>query len=275
MSFLDSGSGDIKRTFTDGILSRATERFAQGKRVGYGRRPRRVTMVETTWRAALAEFVASFAFVLIGMGSAIVAGPYGSGLIGEALSAGFVLAAMISVTAHISGGHVNPAVTIGVWVAGKISSVRAVVYILAQVAGGILAAVVLRVVLPPAEWRVADLATPVLSRGVGPGKGILIEALATFLLVFAFFGTMLDERGPFFRTAGLTVGLVTAVDILAFGPLTGAATNPVRSLAPALISGTWDDWWVYWMGPLAGGVIGAVLYWSAFLRHREPQVPER
>jgi MIP family channel proteins len=229
--------------------------------------------VETIWRAALAELLASFAFVLIGAGSAIVAGPYGSGLIGEALAAGFVVAVMISVTAHISGGHVNPAVTVGVWVAGKIGSVRAVVYILSQVGGGILAAVVLRVLLPPAVWRVADLATPVLSRGIGQGKGILIEALATFLLVFAFFGTMIDERGPFFRTAGLTVGLVLAFDILAFGPLTGAATNPVRSLGPALVSGTWDDWWVYWMGPVAGAVIGAVLYWSAFLRARESPVP--
>jgi aquaporin TIP len=229
--------------------------------------------VENAGRAALAEFVASFAFVFVGAGSAIVAGPYGSGLVGVALASGFVLAAMISATAHISGGHVNPAVTVGVWVAGKIGSVRAVVYLLAQVGGGILGALLLRLVLPPAVWRVAGLGTPVLARGIGPGKGILIEALAAFFLVFAFFGTMIDERGPFYRMAGLTLGLVLAFDILVLGPFTGAAANPVRSLGPALVSGIWGDWWVYWMGPLAGGVIGAVLYWSAFLRGRETPAP--
>lgn len=226
-----------------------------------------------TGKAAVAEFVATFALVFIAAGSVIVAGPYGTGFVGVALASGFVLAVMVSVTAHVSGGHVNPAVTVAVWVVGRIGTARAVVYVVAQLAGGIFGALLLRLVVPPAVWKAAKLGTPLLATGVGGGKGVLTEAILTFFLVFAVFGTMLDDRGPFSKTAGLTIGLVLAFDILAGGPLTGAAANPARSFGPALVSGTWTGWWVYWVGPPAGGVIAAVLYSYAFLRDAEPAVP--
>ena len=229
--------------------------------------------METTWKAALAEFIGSFGFVFVGAGSVIVAGPYGSGLLGVALATGFAVAVMVSVTAPISGGHVNPAVTIGVWVAGKIGSARALAYVAAQFAGGIFASLLLRFVVPRAVWKAANLGTPLLATGIGQGKGILIEAVLAFFLMFTFFATLLDDRGPFPQAAGLTVGSVLAFDILVAGPFTGGAVSPVRSFGPALVSGTWNDWWVYWVGPVAGGVIGAVLYWSAFMRDREPGVP--
>ena len=112
-----------------------------------------------------------------------------------------------------------------------------------------------------------------LATGIDQGKGILIEALLAFFLVFTFFATLLDDRGLVPQAAGLMVGSVLAFDILVAGPFTGGAVNPVRSFGPALVSGTWNDWWVYWVGPVAGGVIGAVLYFSAFMRDREPAVP--
>jgi MIP family channel proteins len=229
--------------------------------------------VETTWKAALAEFIGSFAFVFVGAGSVIVAGPYGSGLLGVALATGFVVAVMVSVTAPISGGHVNPAVTIGIWVAGRIGSARAAVYVLAQFGGGIFGAILLRFVVPRAVWKAANLGTPLLATGIGEGKGILIEAILAFFLVFTVFATIIDDRGLSPGTAGLTVGLVLAFDILVAGPFTGGAVSPARSFGPALVSATWNDWWVYWVGPVAGGVIGAMLYWSAFMRDREPAVP--
>ncbi|HEV8622762.1 MAG TPA: aquaporin [Actinomycetota bacterium] len=229
--------------------------------------------METIWRAALAEFIGSFGFVFVGAGSVIVAGPYGSGLLGVALATGFAVAVMVSVTAPISGGHVNPAVTVGVWVAGKIGSARALAYVAAQFGGGIFASLLLRFVVPLAVWKAANLGTPVLATGIGRGKGILIEAVLAFFLVFTVFATLIDDPGPFPQAAGLIVGLVLAFDILVAGPFTGGAVNPVRSFGPALVSGTWNDWWVYWVGPVAGGVIGAVLYWSAFMRDREPAVP--
>jgi MIP family channel proteins len=229
--------------------------------------------VETTWKAALAEFIGSFAFVFVGAGSVIVAGPYGSGLLGVALATGFVVAVMVSVTAPISGGHVNPAVTIGIWVAGRIESARAAVYVLAQFGGGIFGAILLRFVVPRAVWKAANLGTPLLATGIGEGKGILIEAILAFFLMFTVFATIIDDRGLSPQTAGLTVGLVLAFDILVAGPFTGGAVSPARSFGPALVSATWNDWWVYWVGPVAGGVIGAMLYWSVFMRDREPAVP--
>ena len=229
--------------------------------------------METIWKAALAEFIGSFGYVFAGAGSVIVAGPYGSGLVGVALATGFAVAVMVSVTAPISGGHVNPAVTVGVWAAGKIGSGRALTYVAAQLGGGIFACLLLRFVVPLAVWKAANLGTPVLATGIDQGKGILIEALLAFFLVFTFFATLLDDRGLVPQAAGLMVGSVLAFDILVAGPFTGGAVNPVRSFGPALVSGTWNDWWVYWVGPVAGGVIGAVLYWSAFMRDREPAVP--
>jgi aquaporin Z len=229
--------------------------------------------VESIWKAALAEFIGSFGFVFVGAGSVIVAGPYGSGLLGVALATGLAVAVMVSVTAPISGGHVNPAVTVGVWAAGKIGSGRALAYVAVQVVGGILACLLLRFVVPLAVWKAANLGTPVLATGIGQGKGILIEALLAFFLVFTFFATLLDDRALVPQAAGLMVGSVIAFDILVAEPFTGGAVNPIRSFGPALVSGTWNGWWVYWVGPVAGGVIGAVLYWSAFMRDREPAVP--
>jgi MIP family channel proteins len=228
--------------------------------------------VESTWRAAVAEFVGTFALVFVAAGSAIVAGPSGSGLLGEALAYGFVVATMTSLTAHTSGGHLNPAVTVGVWVTGRISTLRAITYGAAQVAGGVLGGLLLRLVVPEVTWRAASLGTPLLAPRVGTGKGIAIEAVLTFFLAFAMFATALDDRGvP--RMAGAAMGLVIAFDVLAAGPLTGASANPARAFGPELVSGTWANWWIYWAGPLAGAAIASVLYWSVFLRERQPAAP--
>lgn len=227
--------------------------------------------MDRTWQALVAEFVATFALIFIGAGSVIIAGPSGSGLVGVALAHGLVLAVMVSVTGHLSGGHVNPAVTIGVWVAGKIDTLRAALYVGAQLLGGIAGALVLRLAVPGSLWDGASGGTPLVNTGAGmsAGKAVVLEAVLTFFLVFAVFGTAVDRRGPFPRTAGLTIGLVLTFDILVGGPLTGASMNPARTLGPGLVSGTWSDWWVYWLGPIAGSLVAALLYWGAFLRKGE------
>jgi glycerol uptake facilitator-like aquaporin len=114
---------------------------------------------------------------------------------------------------------------------------------------------------------------PALHEGVAAGNGILIEAVTTFFLVFAVFGTAVDPRGPFSKTAGLTIGLVIAFDIMAFGPYTGAAMNPARWFGPVLAAGSWSDWYVWIVGPVAGGIIAAVVYASVFLKDQEPATP--
>jgi aquaporin Z len=230
-------------------------------------------MEEGTLKPAVAEFVATFALIFIGAGSVVMAGPSASGLVGVALAHGLVLAIMVTATMHISGGSVNPAVTIGLWVAGKMSSMKAAVYIIAEVAGGIVGALLLRGLMPEEYWKPANLGSPVLGRSIGTGKGVLIEAVLTFFLVFVVFATAVDKRGASEKISGLAIGLVLAFNILAFGPLTGAAVNPARAFGPEVALGHFTDWWVYWVGPIAGGVIAAVLYSGVFLRDKEPVTP--
>jgi aquaporin TIP len=229
--------------------------------------------VERLGRAVVAEFVATFALIFIGAGAVI---QYNSGkldLTGVALAQGLVLAIMVSITAHISGGLVNPAVAISLWVTGKLPSVRTVALIVAEIAGAVAGAYLLKFLVPAAQFDAGGAGAPALGDGIAVGKGILIEAAATFLLVYAVFGTAVDQRGPFAKTAGFTIGLVIAFDIMAFGPYTGAAMNPARWFGPALAGGLWDNWYVWVVGPIAGGIIAGVLYWAVFLRDEEPVTP--
>ena len=232
-------------------------------------------MSEKWHEQLIAEFIGTFALVFIGAGSVVVAEPAGSGLVGVALAHGVVLAVMVSVLAHISGAHFNPAVTVAVWVARKIGTSRALLYIVTQLVAGIAAALALRWVLPESLWHPAGAGASLGNTTVNAGLGMtetrafVLEAFLTFFLVIAVFGTAVDDRGPFAKTAGLTIGLVLVFDILMGGPLTGASMNPARSLGPAVATGDFSDLWVYLAGPIGGGVIGAGLYWFVFLWWRE------
>lgn len=221
---------------------------------------------------AISEFVGTFAFVFIGAGSVAILSPQlgASAVVGIALAHGLVLAVMISNLGHISGGHFNPAVTASVWVAGRIETARAGLYIVSQLAGAAAGAGLLRWALPEDLWRPTNLGATLIARGAGVTnlKALLLEAALTFLLVFTVFAVAVDDRGVFKSLAGLTIGFVLAVDIMVGGLLTGASMNPARTFGPALLSGTWDDFWVYVGGPLLGGVLAATLYLFAFLGGR-------
>lgn len=227
--------------------------------------------METIGRAAVAEFVATFALVFVGAG-AVVATAVGLDLLGVALAHGLVLAIVVSVTGHLSGGHVNPAVTIGLWVTGRIDSTRAALYVVSQLLGAVSGALLLRALAPGVLFDATGGGAPTLAPTLGSGKGIAFEAIITFFLVFAVFGTAVDDRGSWSKTAGLTIGLVLTFDILAFGPYTGAAANPARWLGPAFAAGTWSDWYVWVVGPVAGGIVAAGLYHLAFLKDRTAPV---
>lgn len=228
--------------------------------------------MEGNGRAALAEFVSTFALIFIGAGAVIATG-LGLDLTGVALAHGLVLAIMVSLTAHISGGHVNPAVTIGLWVAGKVGSSRAVLLMVAQLLGAVAGAFLLKYLVPRELFDAAGGGTPALAEGFAVGKGIVLEAVMTFFLLFAVFATAVDDRGPFSKTAGWTIGLVIAFDIMAFAPYTGAAMNPARWFGPALSTGAWSDWFVWIVGPIAGAIIASVVYQSVFLKDAQPSTP--
>lgn len=229
--------------------------------------------MESTGKAAIADFVATFALIFIGAGSVLLYAADRLDLTGVALAHGLVLFIMVSVTAHVSGGFVNPAVAISLWVTGKVPSQRAVILIVAELAGAVVGAFMLKFLVPAVVFDQGHGGIPALGPEIAVGKGILIEAVCTFFLVFAVFGTAVDDRGPFGKTAGLTIGLVIAFDIMAFAPYTGAAMNPARWLGPALATNDWSNWYVWLVGPIAGGIIAGVLYWAAFLRDKEPVTP--
>ena len=223
-------------------------------------------------RRLTAEFVGAFALIFIGAGSivAFATGLEGSGLITIALAHGLAIGVMVSAVGHVSGGHFNPAVTIGAWVTQKIPLWDAAAYIGAQLAGGISGALLLRLGTPGEVWRAVDLGTPQVV-GVSVGQAVLVEAVLTFFLVWVIFATAVDPEGAFGKVAGLAIGFTIAMGIMMGGPFTGAAMNPARALGPALVAGLWDGQWVYWIGPIAGGVVAATLYDLVILRRREPE----
>jgi MIP family channel proteins len=238
----------------------------------------------------IAEFIGTGLFVLIGAGSVVVfshvtllgspaaagAITIAFGLLAIALAHGLAMSVLISNTGHISGGHHNPAVTVGVWVAGKIESVRAILYIVAQLAGAALGAWLLSVAIPKSYWSASKLGATLVNtslQDMSNGRAVLLEAILSFLLVYTVFATAVDDRGMFKALGGFPIGLAIGVDIMLGGFFTGASMNPARSFGPALVSGTWTDFWVYIVGPVTGGILAAAVYWLAFLRTRpEPSV---
>ena len=226
-------------------------------------------MERTMAEKLTAEFVGALALIFVGAGSIVAAATGASNLVGVALAHGLVIAVMVSAVGHISGGHFNPAVTIAAWITQKIKSNDAIGYIVAQLAGGFAGAMLLKAALGKTIVDQLKYGVPeVASRGlnISNGQAVLIEAILTFFLVWVIFATAIDPDGAFNKIAGLAIGLTITLDILFGGPFTGAAMNPARHFGPALAGGLWDNWWVYWVGPIAGGIVASVLYDSLMIK---------
>jgi MIP family channel proteins len=183
----------------------------------------------TDYRKLIAEFVGTFTLIFAGVGAVVASG--GTNLVAIALAHGLAIAVMGSALGHVSGGVFNPALTVGLWVTRRLAAVDAVAYVVVQLLGGIVAALALVVVFDETQREQVKLGTTLLAAGVSAPEGVLIEALLTFFLMIAVFGTALDSRGP--KLGALLIGLTIAMDIAAAGPLTGASMNPARTVGPA------------------------------------------
>ncbi len=226
----------------------------------------------------VAEFIGTFTFFFLAIGASISVAIAGEqSLLVVALAHGLILAIMVSALGHISGGHFNPAVTIGFLVTRRIAPLLAGMYIAAQLLASLAATGMIRWLWPGTFAKAAGYGAPALDPSLSSGQGLVMEALITFFLVLAVFATAADSRGAFRMIAGLAIGLTLTVDILAAGPLTGAMANPARAFGPEVIDGNWGNAWIWYVGPILGGAIAALLYELLYLRPLRPaplEVPE-
>ncbi|XP_053409128.1 aquaporin AQPAe.a-like isoform X4 [Mercenaria mercenaria] len=224
-----------------------------------------------SWRAVLAEFIATLMFVFIGTMSAAGIVPVVNDwakIVRIAFTFGLMIAVCIQMFGHVSGGHMNPAVSLAMAVAMEITPSRAVLYIVAQCVGGILGSLLLKGVTPSALH--GNLGLTSVNSELTEGQGFMCEFVFTFILVMSIFGTT-DSNRALLGSPALGIGLTVGVVHLAAIPFTGASMNPARSLASSAIStadDSFDKHWVYWVGPLLGGVIAAVVYKYLFSPYR-------
>lgn len=201
-----------------------------------------------------AELIGTFALCFVGMLSV----HHNPDLLSVALAQGLTIAVMVSAFGAISGGHFNPAITLGVFVAGKLEALRAGAYVLAQLAGALIAGVLLANMFSDTGKSLVAAGTPSVGASATALQAIAVEMVLTFFLVVVYFGTMVDARAP--KIGGLAIGLTLTLDILAGGPISGGAMNPARAFGPALASGQWNKQFVYWIGPLLGGAVAGLIY---------------
>jgi aquaporin Z len=214
----------------------------------------------------VAEFIGAFTLIFIGGGAGIVAG---QDIVAVALANGLAIGIMVSNLGHISGGHFNPAITAGFVATRRIAIPMAVWYWVCQLLGAISAAYILRWLFT--KSAVALFAAPMPH--TTDAKALVLEGIMTFFLVWAVWATAVDDRGAFKAIAGLAIGLTISIDVFVGGPVTGAAMNPARAFGPMLAGNTWTGWWIYWVGPIAGALVAALLYEYLYLRPRAREAP--
>ena len=207
-------------------------------------------------RRALAEGIATFALVFAGCGAIVANAEYDGalGAVGVALVFGLIIMVMVYATGHLSGAHINPAVTLAFTLTRHFPAREAATYVGAQVAGAVLGAFLLLVVWPD-EPGYLGATLP----SVGVGSAFVYEVVLTAFLMFVIMAVATDTRAVG-AAAAIAIGGTVGLDALFGGPVTGASMNPARSLGPALATGQWTDLWLYLAAPVAGAAVGALAY---------------
>jgi MIP family channel proteins len=220
-------------------------------------------------RRLVAEFIGTFGFVFFGCG-AVVANAYpgsGIGVPSIALVHGIALAVLVTATMAISGGLRNPALTVGLFVARRLDAKSTIGYIVVQCLGAILGALALKLLFPLGIARLVSYGTPMIANTITLPQAIAIEAILTFFLMSAVFGTAILATAP--RVGGFAIGLTVYACVIVAAQLTGPAVNPARAFGPAVVSGVWVGHIAYWIGPIVGAVVAALLWDRVLLPPRE------
>jgi aquaporin Z/aquaporin NIP len=254
----------MRRAARDGVVDREEELKTDG---AYGS-----STSDPILPAALAELVGTFILVFGGTAVAVGAilslptagGAYGS--LAVALAFGLALAAVVAAIGHVSGAHVNPAVTLGLASVGQFPWKSVPYYLGAQLVGAVFGAVGTWIAFGGPGRTEAKLAATYPAQGVGDLQAFLLEILITFILVFVVVSVATDSRAPA-AIAPIAVGFALAVGVFIAGPVTGGAVNPVRALGPMLVAGDLTSAWLYILGPIVGGVLGAFAYEKTMAQH--------
>jgi len=212
--------------------------------------------VSHCWQEAVVEAIDTFVLVFVGTGAVMVNQIADGALthLGISFVFGAVVAALIYTTGHISGAHINPAVTLGFWSSGFFPTRKVLPYILAQCLGAIAASALLLLTL----GAVADLGATQPLNG-NWWQPLVLETILTFILMFVILGSGLDRRSPK-GFAGIAIGLTVGLEAACMGPITGASMNPARSLGPAVVASIWQHHWIYWVAPILGAQLAAIVY---------------
>jgi aquaporin Z len=215
--------------------------------------------MRATVRPLLAEFVGTFFFVFTACASVVM----GSGWLGIALAQAAAFGIAVTATMAISGGHLNPAVTFAIWMAGRLEGRQALGHILVQLLAAVVAAVAVKLLYPTGMTTATSLGVPRLSADMTLTNAVFLEGVLTAFLVSVVFGTAVSAHAP--RVGGLAIGLTLLGALLVAGPATGGALNPARAFGPALIAGDWHGHLAHWIGPLLGAAVAALIWGKILL----------
>jgi aquaporin Z len=212
---------------------------------------------EQLFKRVVVEFIGPFALCFIGIGAIVMTG--GADLVAIAFAHGLAIGLLIMAAGHVSGGHFNPAVTIGMIATRRIEPAVGGMYIVSQMLGAVAGTVAILATFPESARDAVNLGVPAVGIGYTSGNALMAEIVTTFFLVFVIFGAAVDQRSAK-AVGGLAIGLAITMDIFATGAISGAAMNPARWLGPAIIGGHWDDFWIWIVGPVVGAVAAAYLF---------------
>lgn len=241
---------------------RASERFcylAQIKTQGF-------------YQSLLSEFIGTMILTLVCTSTGLPIASKSVPDLNGALVSGFIVATLVVGFGHISGAHINPAVTVSFLVVREIDLMRALCYIGMQLLGAASASGLVQSLAP--ESAHGNLGMTVITKGVSSIQAIIVEVLITFILCHTVHAICDKRRDDVGGSKALAVGLAVTVGCLFGGPYTGASMNPARSFGPAVVMGSWENHWIYWLGPMTGSIIAAILY-TRILKQPKPAVVHR